>query len=253
VRFVFQWYLYGEDKAAPLSIRAIARKLGATNIQTRGDREAHVSKKGSRGEWSGAMVRHILTNETYTGTWHFGKTRMLDEAALRSLGDDKRLATLASTDRKTRLQRSTNGKASIDKIQTPVPHDEWIAVSVPAIIDGRTFKAAQKRLTLNKEQATRNVRHEYLLGRRLKCAWCGYSLVGRTRREKHQYYVCKGCEKKPVAMNSHCRLAGLPAVVCAFMHRPSFVFSVKCCPLRSIIATSVPTSRAPPNSTWPDN
>jgi len=142
------------------------------------------------------MVRHILTSETYTGTWYYGKTRMLGEAELAALGDDKRLQTLRSAERKQRLKQTVK-KTSVDKIQAPVPREEWMAVTVPAIIDRRVWQAAKDRLSLNKEQPTRNARHEYLMGRRLKCARCGYSLVGRTRRAKHQYYYCNGREKKP--------------------------------------------------------
>jgi site-specific DNA recombinase len=199
VPLVFQWYLYPDGKVPPLSIRGIAAKLSALHIPTRGDGANSVAKKNGRGEWSGAMVRHILTNETYAGTWHYGKTRMMDESELSSLGDDKRLKTLRNSERKQRQQANSNGKASADKMQAPVPRDEWTAVTVPAIVDRRTFTAAAARLGLNKEQATRNARREYLLGRRLKCAKCGYSMVGRTRREKHQYYYCNGREKTPGA------------------------------------------------------
>jgi hypothetical protein len=70
-------------------------------------------------------------------------------------------------------------------------------VPVPAIVGRQVFALAQKRLGSNKEQSARNAHREYLLGRRLKCTRCGYTLVGRTRREKHQYYYCNGREKKP--------------------------------------------------------
>jgi site-specific DNA recombinase len=200
VRVVFQWFLYGEAEARvtkrqPLSLRAIASKLSANHVPTRGDTMAHVAKRSGRGTWSSAMVRHILANETYTGTWHYGKTHMVGEAELSDLGDNKRLKTLRDVERKKRIQQSSKGKSSIDKLQAPAPRENWLAVTVPSIVDRSVFKLAQERLALNKEQASRNARHEYLLGRRLKCAKCGYSMVGRTRREKHQYYYCNGREK----------------------------------------------------------
>lgn len=200
IRLVYQWFLYGEAQARaidrkPLSLRAIASKLSADHVPTRGDTMAHVAKRNSRGTWSSATVRHILANETYIGTWHYGKTRMMDETELSGLGDDKRLKTLRDADRRKRIQQASSGKSSIDKLQAPAPRENWLAVAVPAIIDLYAFKFAQERLALNKEQSNRNVRREYLLGRRLKCAKCGYSMVGRTRREKHQYYYCNGREK----------------------------------------------------------
>lgn len=200
VRLVYQWFIFGEPeltpvKRHPLSLRAIATKLSANHVVTRGDGQAHVAKKNGHGVWAAAMIRHILSNETYTGTWHYGKTKMMGEAELSSLGDNKRLKTLRDPERKERIKKTTKGKTSLDSIQAPAPRENWQAVAVPAIIDGQIFEMAQQRLALNREQATRNVKREYLMGRRIRCAKCGHSMVGRTRREKNQYYYCNGREK----------------------------------------------------------
>jgi site-specific DNA recombinase len=172
---VYQWYVYGDETGKCLSILEIARRLTKMRIPTRGDKQAHVAKKREWGIWSGAMVRHILTNETYTGTWYYGKTRMVDDGQA----------------------RPTKAKRGFGK-QVARPRDEWIAVTVPSIINAQVFRAAQERLSLNKEQAQRNARREYLLGRRLHCAKCGYTYVGRTRREKNRYYICNGGQQIPV-------------------------------------------------------
>jgi site-specific DNA recombinase len=84
--------------------------------------------------------------------------------------------------------------------QVARPREEWIAVDVPAIINQKVFDTAQKRLDLNKQQSQRNAKREYLMGRRLRCLKCGYTYVGRTRREKHQYYVCNGRQQLPVSL-----------------------------------------------------
>ena len=81
--------------------------------------------------------------------------------------------------------------------QVAAPRDEWIPVQVPAIIGKDLFAWAQERLRLNLEQAKRNSKHEYLLGRRLTCASCGYSFVGRTRRTNNAYYFCNGNHQTP--------------------------------------------------------
>ena len=57
VRVVFQWFLYGEAQTRiterkPLSLRAIAAKLGADHVPTRGDTMAHVAKRNGRGTWA---------------------------------------------------------------------------------------------------------------------------------------------------------------------------------------------------------
>jgi len=117
------------------------------------------------------MIRHILMNESYIGVWYYGKTKMVE--ALTS----------------NRKPDASNYKRGLGK-QVARLREEWIAVDVPAIINRNVFDAAQKRLAHNKEQSQRNAKREYLMGRRLRCLKCGYTYVGRTRREKHQYYIC---------------------------------------------------------------
>src|SRR5581483_4001596 len=179
VRLVFSWFLYGEGKGDgrdyPLSIRGIATRLTEMRIPTRGDTVKHIYKKRGFAVWTEGMVRHILTNEAYTGIWHFGKTQMVN--------DGKEQA------------RKVVNKRGLGK-QVARPRAEWIPVQVPAIIDRAAFNAAQKRLALNREQARRNAKREYLLGKRMRCAKCGYTIVGFARREHNRYYQCNGHRKK---------------------------------------------------------
>lgn len=106
--------------------------------------------KGYAG-WSKTAVAKILKNETYAGTWHFGKT---------------------------------NGDA-----------ENVIAVQVPAIVDADTFARAQARRALNAQDARRNAKHPYLIGRRVTCGACGATARGITttsagRPQKWSYYIC---------------------------------------------------------------
>ena len=87
-------------------------ELIALCIPTRGDKHQHVAKKRPRGVWSDAMIRHILKNETYTGVWHYGKTKMVSDGHESS-----------------RKQVSKRGLGK----QVPRSEDDWIAVPVPAI------------------------------------------------------------------------------------------------------------------------
>jgi hypothetical protein len=80
------------------------------------------------------------------------------------------------------------------------PRAEWIPVKVPMIIEKDFFDRARERIQLNLEQCARNVKHHYLLGRRLRCAKCGYIYQGRTRRESNQYYCCHGREQRPISI-----------------------------------------------------
>ena len=81
VRLVFEWYVYGNGQSGPMSMLSIAAELTRLDIPTRGDQCAHVAKKRGHGEWTGGMIRHILTNETYIGVWYFGKTKMVKAPA----------------------------------------------------------------------------------------------------------------------------------------------------------------------------
>ena len=79
IRMVYQFYLDGDGQNGPFSMIGIATKLTELGIPTRGDKHAHVAKKHGPGVWTAGMVRNILKNETYTGTWHYGKTRMISD------------------------------------------------------------------------------------------------------------------------------------------------------------------------------
>ena len=181
VRMVYQWYLYGDENGVPLSMNAITVKLTELRILTRGDKFSQVAKKRDPGVWSSPMVRHILRNETYTGTWHYGKTKIISDGK-----------------EHTRKAKSKRGLGK----QVPRARDEWVSVPVPPIISQRDFDFAQAKIKSNFQNASRNAKHDYLLGRRLKCSVCNYAYVGRTRKEHNQYYYCKGKEQKPISLCS---------------------------------------------------
>ncbi|MBI4789319.1 MAG: recombinase family protein [Chloroflexi bacterium] len=176
VILVYRWYLYGDGQRGPYSIHGIATRLTELNVPTRGDQQKHIAKKRAAGVWSGGMIRHILTNETFTGVWHFGKTKVISDG--------------------NELTRQLKSKRGLGK-QVARARDEWVAVEVPAIIDRETYDRVQERIKLNVEQSKRNTRREYLLAKRLRCAICGYTYVGITRREKHRYYKCNGAHQRP--------------------------------------------------------
>jgi hypothetical protein len=93
----------------------------------RGDKQKHYAKKFGVGVWQRGMVIHILTNETYTGTWHFGKTRMVDDGQHRELKSKRGLGKQGS-----RVK------------------EEWIPIQVLLIIDPETFASAQKNKAYKK-------------------------------------------------------------------------------------------------------
>ena len=169
VRTIFDWYVNGDENGAPMSAQAISSRLTQMGVPTRGDKQKHFFKKHGNGVWQRAMIIHVLTNETYTGVWHFGKTKMID--------DGKR--------------REPQSKRGFGK-QVPRSRDEWIQVDVPQIIDPITFAKAQKMKEEKKKILSGHTEYEYLMKGRLRCIKCGYAMSGHTVRGRNQYYRCKG-------------------------------------------------------------
>ncbi|CQR74114.1 DNA-invertase hin [Sporomusa ovata DSM 2662] len=71
---------------------------------------------------------------------------------------------------------------------------EWVAITIPAIIDRETWEKTCEVREQNKVMAKRNSKREYLLSGVIKCAGCGYAMRGitypkRTKKE-YGYYVC---------------------------------------------------------------
>jgi site-specific DNA recombinase len=105
----------------------------------------------------------MLRNTSYVGTKYDGKTHVLP------------------------------GKRNPDKNTRHAwtPQDEWIAISIPPIIEQATFEAAQARASLNKQQSRRNRKHEYLLtGGLLRCGQCGAAMSGEVNPQGYRRYRC---------------------------------------------------------------
>jgi len=79
---------------------------------------------------------------------------------------------------------------------TKRPESEWVGVPVPAIIDKVIWDAAQRRLDEGRAMSKRNGKHEYLLGRRIRCQ-CGYAMFGSSDRWK-RWYRCTGRDSHAV-------------------------------------------------------
>jgi site-specific DNA recombinase len=71
---------------------------------------------------------------------------------------------------------------------------EWVSITIPAIIDRKTWQKAVELRKQNKALAKRNTKHEYLLSGLVKCACCGYGMQGVTfpqrNKKDYSYYVC---------------------------------------------------------------
>jgi site-specific DNA recombinase len=113
--------------------------------------------------WSPSTIKYILTNETYTGRWHYRKTR-------------------ANKDLQT-------GRRS----NVPRPREEWMHVAVPVIIPDHLFEFVQQRKEANKLQKGHQRKHEYALGGMVQCGRCHHNMTGVTRtdqKKEYAYYKC---------------------------------------------------------------
>ena len=166
VRQIYQWLLEG------LSTDAITYRL----------RELGIPTPSGKGYWIRSTVLQILKNPAYCGkTYAFTCTYGMP---------------------KYRLKLNTKRKNTgiIWK-----PREQWLEIpnATPAIISEETSNAAQEKLAENRRLATRNKKHEYLLGGYIYCARCGRAFWGapgiKSRDGKHYeypFYQCSGRLKK---------------------------------------------------------
>ena len=160
--------------------------LGATVIRHRLTAEdAPLGRDGKR--WWDGQIHRILTNETYKGTWWYGRARYVS---------------------------TEDGIKVYD--QAP---DTWIGVPFPAIIDEETWDRCQEMRTKRKTYSGRNTKIFYLLQHLVRCTECGMlmgCMATRKRTVKHgdktykyemevprRYYKCYGVQHFQTACREH--------------------------------------------------
>ena len=107
VRLVFLLYIFGEKPGTRMSLNGIATYLTNMKVLTRGDKQKHVAKKQGFGVWTYGMIRHIVTNRTYIGEWHYGKTHMIDDGKKATRKAKPKCGTGSQTARRLDYGRST--------------------------------------------------------------------------------------------------------------------------------------------------
>jgi site-specific DNA recombinase len=177
VRLIYTWYTSGDDAGRLLSLSGIARELSRLRIPTHADTHAGFKKRG-RGEWDRGAVPRILKNETYTGSWHNGKTK-----------------------------GPHNGR------RTRTPKEDRLMVEVASIVSDELWQAAQDRLQKNRRNTQNSPKHPYLLGRRVTCGACGLKMSGHSgnnaSRKTYRYYRCPATFKKDSVVR-RCDAPGFP-------------------------------------------
>jgi len=121
--------------------------------------------------WQYSSVQAILKQPGYTGQTYYNRTRVCHDG----VGRPKVLG---------------RGKQRFPR-QVPRPKEEWIPVTVPAILTQDVWQSAQERLAMKQKFSVRNSKkHFYLLRSLLVCGVCGHTLVGRTSKPGHLAYAC---------------------------------------------------------------
>ena len=123
--------------------------------------------------WSGATIRGILRNPTYTGQVYAQRTRYRAPTHRRSA---------------THAIGRPHGTA------VPLPADAWLlAGQVPAVVSRAHFDEVQAKLAANRSLARRhNTAHPYLLRALVSCGGCGLACTARAVNGRHFYYLCNG-------------------------------------------------------------
>ncbi len=167
VRTIFDWY--------------IKKHLTGTAIAKRLEQEG-ISSRSQFNKWWPSSIYSILKNETYTGTAYMYKTKSVEP----------------SKHPKVERYRQRRKSSKADR-----PREDWLAVSVPAIIDTATWQNTQELLRKNLMRSPRNnKKNDYLLRGLVVCGLCGSMAPGHVSH-KHTYYSCGATRNKNLTTQPH--------------------------------------------------
>jgi len=155
VRNLFQWFVQ-ED----LSPYALAKRLNEQGVPTR---------RGAR-TWHENVVRRLLANPVYIGTWYYNRRDCAGRNLNRHLPRDQRVGL------------------------RPKPAEEWVPIPVPAIVDRWIWERAQQKLERARRLWAGKPRNRTLLAGLLVCADCGKPMHGawmHADRTNVPAYTCR--------------------------------------------------------------
>ncbi len=157
IRQVFDWHANGG-----VTVRQIAIRLVEAGIAT---------PKGNR-VWQTSTLDRMLRQEAYAGTFYYNRFIEIPETA--------------------RLPRHSPGHRPIRQQR---PREEWIPVTVPAIVDIDTWTRSQAAHRGNARFSPRHVGAErYLLRYLVRCAECGQARASggkvQANGAEQRYYRC---------------------------------------------------------------
>lgn len=155
IKMIFSWI--GDEG---LTMRAVVKRLLELGIPPR---------KSKKKTWNTSTLVHMLRNETYIGTMHFNKGTAI--VPINPLKHEK-----------YKKYKKTSRKMK--------PREDWVPISVPALIDKDLFERTKAQLKVNYELTARNKKNDYLLSGLIYCI-CGRRRTGEgPQHGKHLYYRC---------------------------------------------------------------
>ena len=177
VRDIFSW-VANEG----LTIRKVIARLHKEGVKPR---------KSKRGVWSSSTLSTLLKNPVYIGKAKWGSSfAVVPENPLKN----ERYKKLRKTSRRMK------------------PKEEWLFVSVPAIITKELFNRAQEQIQNNFELCNRNKKNQYLLAGKIRCT-CGKTRAGEgPQNGRYLYYRCAD-RVSCYPLQPNCREKGINARV----------------------------------------
>jgi site-specific DNA recombinase len=173
---MFEWLVY-----EGCSLRQIAQRLQENAVPTKAGAKA----------WHPGVIRQILSNELYAGTWHYGKHAGIEPKSPR--GGKRSKTTKSSRERR--------------------PRSEWLSVAVPALIPQELYDAVHAQLERNQAMSPRHTKNQYLFRGLLTCSRCGYKMCGYTQTaNRNRSYQCPGRTLRHVysALEQRCTQPNVP-------------------------------------------
>ncbi|MCS1350376.1 recombinase family protein [Mechercharimyces sp. CAU 1602] len=137
-----------------------------------GEKLHELGAKPRRGkQWNASSIGRILNSETYAGTFYYNR-------------------------RETKKVKGKTKSGYVRKAISMRDKDDWVSITVPAIIDKALFELAQRQREKNKTFSG-NVKHEYMLKSLLRCGHCGRKWQATTYSgRKDQRYRSYRCPNK---------------------------------------------------------
>lgn len=158
VQMIFNYFTDPHTKFK--GINGIAHHLTELGIPT---------AKGGK-VWHRQVVRQMLMNESYTGTYYQNRFDTEGDYVRKQAGESFRTGRIR-------------------------PREEWIAAEIPQIIDDEQFDHAQVLLKQSRRRHAGLNKHNYLLSGLVRCGRCGSTMNGRKRKSHGKDFYVYECRK----------------------------------------------------------